>query len=134
MQLTSGVLLIIVVLGIATLAILLWSRRHEAAAPADALHRPAKSGPSMPARNAGEIQPLVSWLLDRASEETGMRLEDDPLVRERIGQAALKAMEELRSGGSASINLPFIAADARGPKHFAIELKRNPDLTFERLS
>ena len=85
----------------------------------------------MAARDERESHPLVNWWLDRASEQTGVRVADDPLARQRIVDAAVKAMEDLRTGGTATISLPFLTADARGPKHFGIQFKRNPDSTFE---
>jgi hypothetical protein len=131
MEWTPGVVGIVVVAVVATVAVILWSRRHEAAAPVDAPHRPARSSHTPAAQGDRETQQLVGWLLDRASEQTGIRLADDALVRQRMNEAAGKAMESLRAGGSASINLPFLAADARGPKHFAIEFRRNADSTFQ---
>jgi molecular chaperone DnaK len=56
---------------------------------------------------------------------------DDALARERIAQAAVKAMEELRTDGSATVSLPFLTADAQGPRHFSVRVKRNPDSSFE---
>jgi molecular chaperone DnaK len=85
----------------------------------------------MEAREERESHPLVQWLLDRASEQIGARVSDDPLARERIVQAAVKAMEDLRAGGSATISLPFLTADAQGPRHFDVRFKRNLDSTFE---
>ena len=85
----------------------------------------------MVARRGGESDPLVNWLLDRAFEQTGISVADDALARDRIAQAAAKATEDLRTHGSATISLPFLAADAQGPKHFSVRFKRNLDSTFE---
>ena len=85
----------------------------------------------MAAREGRENHALVNWLLDRAFEQTGVSVADDPLARDRIVQAAVKAAEDLRAGGSATISLPFLVADARGPRHFSVQFKRNPDSTFE---
>ena len=67
----------------------------------------------------------------RPFEQTGVNVADDALARERIVQAAVKATEDLRTGGSATISFPFLTADARGPKHFSVRFKRTRDSTFE---
>jgi hypothetical protein len=128
----SPVLVIVAVVAVVVSTMLIrWSRRHEATAPADTLLTSAMSS-TMAARAASrEGQPLVDWLLERAFEQTGIKVADDRLARERIEQAAGKAMEELQTGGAATVNLPFLVADAQGPKHFAIEFTRNPNSTFE---
>lgn len=121
----TTVIIIAVVAVAATFLLIRWSRRNEAAAPVEtAPPRPA-------ARTSGANQTLVEWLLARATEQTGVNLAGDALARDRIEQAAAQAMDELREGRSASVNLPFLAADASGPKHFAVRFKRNPDSTFE---
>ena len=129
-ELTPGVVIIFAVVVVVTIVLIRWSRRHEAAPPVDAPGTRVRNN-TMAAREDRESPPLVHWLLDRASEQTGVRVDDDPLARERIVKAAEKAMEDLRTGGSATISLPFLTADAGGPKHFAVRFKRNPDSTFE---
>ena len=128
MELTPGVVIVVAVVAVVTFFLLRWGRRHEA--------RPPVEGPGAPARTntmamKEEISPLVNWLLDRAFEQTGVRVADDAIARERIVQAALKAMEDLQTSGSAEISLPFLAADGRGPKHFTVQIKRTPDSKFE---
>jgi hypothetical protein len=129
-ELTPGVVIILAVVVVVTFVLIRWARRHEAAPPVDAPHTPVRSN-TMAARGERESNPLVQWLLDRAAEQTGFSVADDPLARERIEQAAVKAMEDLRTGDSATISLPFLVADAQGPKHFAVQFKRNLDSTFE---
>lgn len=129
MELTSGVVIVLAVVAVVTFVLIRWARRHEAAPPVDAPHARVRSN-TMAARDERE-SPLVHWLLDRASEQAGFSVADDPLARQRIEQAAVKAMEDLRTGGSATISLPFLSADAQGPKHFDVRFKRNPDSTFE---
>jgi hypothetical protein len=131
MQLTPEVVVLVVVVAVATFVLFRWGRRHEAPALTDAPRIPARSTP-MVARADRDTQRLVDWLIDRAVEQTGISVGDDALVRDRLGQAAAKAMEELAVNGSAAISLPFLTADARGPRHFAVEFKRNPDSTFEQ--
>ena len=130
MELTPGVVILVVAVVAVSFMLLRMGRRHEAAAPVDAPVVPAR-GSTTSAIGDRESHPLVNWLLDRAFEQTGIRVADDPLARERIEQAAVKAMEELRTVGATTVNLPFLVADARGPRHFAVEFKRNPDSTFE---
>jgi hypothetical protein len=129
-ELTPGVIIFAVVAVAVSFVLVRWEFRHEAPAPLDAPHTPARSG-TMAAREERESHPLVNWLLDRAFEQTGVKMADDPLARERIVQAAVTATEDLRTGGSATISLPFLTADARGPKHFNVQFKRKPDSTFE---
>jgi hypothetical protein len=130
-ELTPGVVIVVAVVAVAVSFVLIrWGRRHEAPAPVDVPAAPARSSMEA-AREERDRDPLVNWLLDRAFEQTGVRVSEDPLARERIAQAAVKAMEELGTGGSATVSLPFLTADAQGPKHFNLRLKRNPDSTFE---
>ena len=128
-ELSPAVLVVVVVVVAVSFVLVRWGRRHEAASPEIAPAAPGKRAPT--ATEEWESEALVTWLLDRAFEQTGVRVADDALARERIVQAAVQAMENLRDGRSASISLPFLAADAQGPKHFGIEFKQNPDATFE---
>lgn len=132
MDLSPGVLIILAVAAAVGFAVIRWGRHHRADPPAEAPAIPVRSN-AMAAREERESQPLVNWLLERAFEQTGLRVADDALARDRIEEAAVKAMEDLRAGGSATISLPFLMADARGPKHFSIQIKRNMDSTFELL-
>jgi hypothetical protein len=130
-ELTPGVVIVVAVVAVAVSFVLIrWGRRHEAPAPVDVRATPARSN-TMASREERDGDPLVDWLLERAFEQTGIRVSDDPLARQRIAQAALQAMDELRTGGSATVSLPFLTADAQGPKHFNVRFKRNPDSTFE---
>ena len=124
----SGVVIIFAVVVVVTIVLIRWSRRHEATPPVDA---PALvSNNTMAAREARE-SPRSSTGCSTARPNQPASVADDPLARERIVQAAVKAMEDLRTGGSAAISLPFLTADAGGPKHFAVRFKRNLDSTFE---
>jgi hypothetical protein len=67
---------------------------------------------------------LVDWLISQATAQTGMNLSQDPMVRERMVSAAQRTLKELESQAAAQISLPFLAADARGPKHFEIQVTR----------
>jgi hypothetical protein len=130
MELTAGTVITIAVVVIAWIAFIRWGRRHEAAAPVDVPRTPARSN-TMTMGEKRESDSLVSFLLDRASEQTGLSVADDALARERITQAAAQALEDLRASGSATISLPFLTADAKGPKHFEVRVQRGRESTFE---
>jgi hypothetical protein len=130
MELTPGVIVVIVVV-VVGLFVILRGRRHEAAAPNEMRHVRA-AAPERPAFPSREADALVAWLLDRAAEQIGMRVDDDPLARQRITEAAATAQEELDGVGEASISLPFLTADASGPKHFAVTFTRTGTTTFQQ--
>ena len=67
---------------------------------------------------------LVGYLADEFQKEQGINLRNDKLALQRLKEAAEKAKIELSSTIQTEINLPFITADASGPKHFAIKLTR----------
>jgi len=71
-----------------------------------------------------EEQAVVNWLLSQAFEQTGVKVADDKIAYGRILEAAHKAVKELQSQPTTSISLPFLTADASGPKHFEILLTR----------
>lgn len=71
-----------------------------------------------------ESQALADWLLVRAREQTGVDVGADAMAFQRIAEAAQKAREELRSRNAVSVSLPFLTADATGPKHFEIQVTR----------
>jgi molecular chaperone DnaK len=72
-----------------------------------------------------EAQALVNWLLTQAFEQTGVKIADDPMARQRIVEAAQKALKELRGQDAVTISLPFLTADSNGPKHFEIRVTRD---------
>lgn len=69
-----------------------------------------------------EERALSAWLMKTAGEQIGADLSSDPMAKDRIAASARGAIEELRSAGSCEVNLPFITADATGPKHFSCSL------------
>ena len=73
---------------------------------------------------------IISWMVKQFSEETGIDLRSDRLALQRLKEAAERAKCDLSSLSETNINLPFIAADASGPKHFSKTLTRE---TFEGL-
>jgi len=68
---------------------------------------------------------LVDYLADEFKKEQGIDLRKDKLALQRLKEAAEKAKIELSSSTQTEINLPFITADASGPKHLAIKLSRS---------
>ncbi|MDB5625425.1 MAG: molecular chaperone DnaK, partial [Tardiphaga sp.] len=67
---------------------------------------------------------LVSYLADEFKKEQGIDLRSDKLALQRLKEAAEKAKIELSSTTQTEINLPFITADASGPKHLTMKLTR----------
>jgi molecular chaperone DnaK len=73
---------------------------------------------------------IMNWMADEFSAENGIDLRKDRLALQRLKEAAERAKCELSSTNETTINLPFIAADASGPKHFNRSLSREK---FEEL-
>ena len=67
---------------------------------------------------------LVSYLADEFKKEQGIDLRNDKLALQRLKEAAEKAKIELSSATQTEVNLPFITADASGPKHLTMKLTR----------
>ena len=67
---------------------------------------------------------IVDYLADEFKKEQGIDLRKDKLALQRRREAAEKAKVELSSGAQTEINLPFITADASGPKHLTLKLSR----------
>jgi len=76
-------------------------------------------------------QRLVDWLADNFKKEHGIDLRNDPMALQRLKEAAEKAKCELSNTLQTDINLPFITADASGPKHLNVTLTR---ATFDELT
>ncbi|OWB86005.1 hypothetical protein B5S33_g4683 [[Candida] boidinii] len=68
---------------------------------------------------------LVRYIVDAFKKESGINLENDRMAIQRIREAAEKAKIELSSTLSTEINLPFITADASGPKHINMKMSRS---------
>ncbi|MCF3652335.1 molecular chaperone DnaK [Synoicihabitans lomoniglobus] len=68
---------------------------------------------------------LINWLVDSFKTEQGIDLRSDPMALQRLKEEAEKAKIALSSAQSTDINLPFITADASGPKHLNITLSRS---------
>jgi molecular chaperone DnaK len=67
---------------------------------------------------------IIDYLADEFKKEEGIDLRDDKLALQRLKEAAEKAKIELSSTSQTEVNLPFITADASGPKHLNIKLSR----------
>ncbi len=67
---------------------------------------------------------VIDYLADEFKKEQGIDLRSDKLALQRLKEAAEKAKIELSSASSTEVNLPFITADASGPKHLNIKLSR----------
>ena len=80
---------------------------------------------------------LIAWLVDNFKKDNGIDLRKDPMALQRLKEEAEKAKIALSSTQSVDINLPFITADASGPKHLNVQLTRSKmeqicDPLFER--
>ncbi len=67
---------------------------------------------------------LIDYLVDEFKKESGMNLKGDPLAMQRLKEAAEKAKIELSSSQQTDVNLPYITADASGPKHLNVKISR----------
>ncbi len=80
---------------------------------------------------------VINWLIDEFKKDTGIDLSKDPMAMQRLREAAENAKIQLSAQTSTDINLPFITADATGPKHLQKTLTRAQfeqmtDSLFER--
>jgi molecular chaperone DnaK len=69
-------------------------------------------------------QKIINWLIAEFKSEQGIDLSGDPMAMQRLKEEAEKAKMSLSSSQSTEINLPFITADASGPKHLNVTLSR----------
>lgn len=75
-------------------------------------------------------QRLIDYIADEFKKDNGIDLRNDPMALQRLKEAAEKAKIELSSATSTNVNLPFITADAGGPKHLNLDITR---AKFEQL-
>ena len=68
---------------------------------------------------------LIEFLADEFKKENSIDLHNDPLALQRLKEAAEKAKIELSSSQQTEVNLPYITADATGPKHLVVKLSRS---------
>ncbi|MGO5474237.1 molecular chaperone DnaK [Parafannyhessea sp. LCP19S3_B1] len=76
-------------------------------------------------------QKVIDWMADKFQKDNNIDLRKDPMALQRLKEAAENAKKELSSAQQADINLPFITADATGPKHLNYTLTR---AEFERIT
>ena len=81
---------------------------------------------------------LINYIADEFKKKEGINLREDPMAHQRLKEASEKAKCELSSQVEATINLPFITADAKGPKHLQMTITRSKfeslvEHVFERL-
>src|SRR5207302_3528548 len=69
-------------------------------------------------------QRIIDWIVDEFRKDQGIDLRQDRMALQRLKESAEKAKIELSSAQSTEINLPFITADASGPKHLSLPLSR----------
>ncbi|MDB5309544.1 MAG: dnaK 4 [Gemmataceae bacterium] len=75
-------------------------------------------------------QVLMDFIADQFKKENGIDLRKDPMAMQRLKEAAERAKKDLSQQTNTDINLPFITADASGPKHLMLSISRNQ---FERM-
>ena len=73
---------------------------------------------------------LIDWLIAEFKKDSGLDVSKDKMVLQRLKEAAEKAKIELSTTQETEINLPFLTADASGPKHLAVKLSRSK---FEKM-
>ncbi len=69
-------------------------------------------------------QRIISYLVDEFKKDQGVDLTNDPMALQRLKEAAEKAKIELSSSEQTEVNLPYVTADATGPKHLNIKITR----------
>ena len=69
-------------------------------------------------------QRIINFLVDEFKKEQGINLANDPMALQRLKEAAEKAKIELSSSEQTDVNLPYVTADASGPKHLNIKITR----------
>ena len=76
-------------------------------------------------------QRVIDWMADKFQQENGIDLRQDSMALQRLKEAAENAKKELSAAQQTTINLPFITADATGPKHLNYDLTR---AEFEKIT
>ena len=124
--------LIVILLALALLVIValpsLRRKKTDDAAPPALSVRSAKPADLHDVKST----PLYRWLCEQACAQTGMDLRNDPMALTRIAEAAKKAQAEIDAAGSAEISLPYICADASGPKHLELRITREQASALKR--
>jgi hypothetical protein len=118
------VVLVIIVIA-AAYALGVYVRRQQEGLP-DYVRPVTPAAKAAPAKNLNdrEVRVVVNWLLSQAFEQTGVKVADDKLAFQRIVEAADKAVRELKTQPVVTISLPYLTADASGPKHLEARITR----------
>jgi len=125
LELPVLVVLVFLVVVVAYAAGMYWRRRQGVFPPPAPPSLAKKSSGLMAAPVSDrEVRAVTSWLLSQAFEQTGIRVADDRLAYQRIVEAAQKAVVELKSHDTFDVSLPYLTADASGPKHLEARLTR----------
>jgi molecular chaperone DnaK len=69
-------------------------------------------------------QKVINWIAEEFKKSDGIDLREDPMALQRLKEAGEAAKKELSSSKQTDINLPFVTADASGPKHLNLNLTR----------
>ena len=125
MQLEISVVisLALIIVAVAYAAGIYWRQRNGLPPIATRAAQPQEDALSTPISDR-EVRAVVSWLLSQAFEQTGIRVAEDKLAYQRIVEAAQKAVSELKTQTSVDVALPYLTADANGPKHLEARLTR----------
>ncbi len=119
-----------VIIGLAVLVVAvayalgIYMRGRQTILPGPA--RPASPQKAAPSRavNDREVRVVVNWLLSQAFEQTGVKVADDKIAYQRIVEAADKVVRDLKTQDTVTVSLPFLTADASGPKHLEARITR----------
>ncbi len=120
---------VIVVLAVSVVAVayalgMYWRRRQGIfPPPPPSLPRSAGGATAAPISDR-EVRAVVSWLLSQAFEQTGVRVADDRVAYQRIVEAAQKVVADLKTHDTTDVSLPYLTADANGPKHLEARITR----------
>jgi hypothetical protein len=125
LELPVIVVLAFLVVVVAYAAGMYWRRRQGVFPPPAPPSLAKKSSGLMAAPVSDrEVRAVTAWLLSQAFEQTGIRVADDRLAYQRIVEAAQKAVVELKNHDTFDVSLPYLTADASGPKHLEARLTR----------
>lgn len=65
---------------------------------------------------------FAAWLIEKACEQCGEGVRNDPLATSRLNESARKALQDIKRDGKSVISIPYLIADQSGPKHFDISV------------
>lgn len=118
-------ILISIICGIAALLIAIVVMKHKGQLPIEGRKRIQTDFSNFKRQDEAEKdQKVIDWLCDEFKQDNGIDLRQDRLALQRLKEAVEKATIELCNVQQTDINLPFISANARGPKHMIITLTR----------